>query len=132
MLCDNVQNCFYHIDNSMFEMLELKDKLLLQYLPPNVLLQITIVFSRFYRAYSQSQVPVYELIRLVQLYSEPFDKKCVVLKTLYDSNEIKKRMLNMAFQRLTSMENNLQQYEEQKCINNWEKMSVCDLLNLIK
>jgi hypothetical protein len=130
MLCDNVQNCFYHIDNSMFEMLELKDKLLLQYLPPKALLQITIVFSRFYRAYSQSQVPVYELIRLVRLYSEPFDKKCVVLKTLYDSNEIKKRMLNIAFQRLTSMGNNLKQYEEQKCINNWEKMSVCYLLNL--
>jgi len=124
MLCDNVENCFFHIDNSMFELLELKDKLLLQYLPRNVLLQITLVLSRFDRAYSQSRVPVYELIRLVQLYSQPFDMKCSVLKRLYDNNETHKRMLNMALQRLTSMENNTKYYQEQKCVNNWEKMSV--------
>jgi hypothetical protein len=128
MLCDNVQNCFFEIDNSMFEILELKDKLLLQYLPRNVLLQITLVLSRFYRAYSQSQIPVYELIRLVQLYSESFDMKCSILKRLYDSNETKKRMLNIALQRLTSMENHTKQYQEQKCIDNWEKMLVIRLI----
>jgi hypothetical protein len=128
ILCDNVENCFFHIDNSMFELLELKDKLLLQCLPRNVLLKITLVLSRFYRAYSQSQVSVYELIRLVQLYIEPFDMKCMLLKTLYDSNETKKRMLNIALQRLTSLENNVQQYEELKCINNWEKMLVSHLI----
>jgi hypothetical protein len=124
MLCDNVENCFYEIDNSMFEILELKDKLLLQYLPRNVLLKITLVLSRFYRAYSQSQVPVYELIRLVQLYSEPFDIKCGLLKRLYDSNETKKRMLNLALQKIISMENNTKHYQEKKCIDHWEKMSV--------
>jgi hypothetical protein len=128
MLCDNVENCFFHIDNSMFELLELKDKLLLQYLPRNVLLQITLVLSRFDRAYSQSRVPIYELIRLVQLYSQPFDMKCSVLKRLYDNNETHKRMLNMALQRLTSMENNTKYYQEQKCVNNWEKMSVILLI----
>jgi hypothetical protein len=106
----------------MFELLELKDILLLQYLPRNVSLRITLVLSRFYRAYSQTQIPVYELIRLVQLYSQSFDMKCTVLKKLYDSNETKKRMLNIALQRLTSMEHNTEQYREQKCINNWEKM----------
>jgi hypothetical protein len=48
--------------------------------------------------------------------------KCTVLKKLYDSNETKKRMLNIALQRLTSMEHNIEQYREQKWINNWEKM----------
>jgi hypothetical protein len=112
----------------MFEILELKDKLLLQYLPRNVLLQITLVLSRFYRAYSQSQVPVYELIRLVQLYSESFDIKYSLLKRLYDSNETKKRMLNLALQKITSMENNTKHYQEQKCIDHWEKMSVILLI----
>ncbi|CAF3803079.1 unnamed protein product [Rotaria sp. Silwood1] len=124
MFCNNVQNCFSEIDNSMFELLELKDKLLLQYIPLNVSLKITLVLSRLYRAYSQAQVPIYELIRLVQLYSQPFDMKCIQFKRLYDSNEMKKRLLNMAFQRLTSIENNTKKYEEQKCINNWEKMYI--------
>jgi hypothetical protein len=122
MLCDTVQSCFSQMDNSMFELLELKDILLLQYLPRNVSLRITLVLSRFYRAYSQTQIPVYELIRLVKLYSQSFDRKCTVLKKLYDSNQTKKRMLNIALQRLTSMEHNTEQYREQKCINNWEKM----------
>lgn len=124
MLCDNVQNCFFEIDKSMFEILELKDKLLLQYLPRNVALQITLVLSRFYRAYSQSQVPVYELIRLVHIYSEPFGMKCNILKRLYDSNETKKRMLNLALQKLISMDHHTQQYQEQKSIDHWEKMLV--------
>ncbi|CAF3143203.1 unnamed protein product [Rotaria sp. Silwood2] len=124
ILCDNVQNCFFEIDNSMFELLEFKDKFLLQYIPLNVSLKITFVLSRLYRAYSQTQVPIYELIRLVQLYSQPFDMKCIPFKRLYDSNEIKKRMLKMASEKLASMENNTKKYEEQKCINNWEKMYI--------
>jgi hypothetical protein len=112
----------------MFEVLELKDKLLLQYLPRTVSLQITLVFSRFYRAYSQSQIPFDELIRLVRLYSEPWDMKCTVLKRLYDSNEIKKRMLHLAIQRLVSVEHVMQQQQEQRSINNWEKMLVILLI----
>lgn len=124
MLCDNVQNCFFEIDKSMFEILEFKDKLLLQYLPRTILSQITLILSRFVRAYSQTQVPVYELLRLVQLYSQPFDSKCIILKRLYDSNEVKKRMLNLALQKIISMEKQMKQYQERKCIDNWEKMLV--------
>ena len=124
MLCDNVENCFFEIDKSIFEILELKDKLLLQYLPRNVLLHMTLVLSRFFRAYSQTQIPVHELIRLVQLYSEPFDMKCKVLKRLYDSNELKKRMLNLALQKLSSTEEQRKQCEERKVIDQWEKMLV--------
>ncbi|CAF3579709.1 unnamed protein product [Rotaria sp. Silwood1] len=124
MLCDNVQNSYSEIDNSMFELLELKDNLLLQFLPPNVSTRITIVISRLYRAYSLSQVPINELVRLVQLYSQPFDMKSIALKKLYENNEMKKRMLNIALQRLTSMENNTKRHQYLKCINNWEKMYI--------
>ncbi|CAF1079468.1 unnamed protein product [Rotaria sordida] len=124
MLCDNVQNSYSEIDNSMFELLELKDNLLLQFLPPNVSTRITIVISRLYRAYSLSQVPINELVRLVQLYSQPFDMKSIALKKLYDNNEMKKRMLNIALQRLTSMENNTKHHQHLRCINNWEKMYI--------
>ena len=124
MLCDNVQNSFSEIDNSMFELLELKDNLLLQFLPANVSTQITLVVSRVYRAYSLSQIPINELVRLVQLYSQPFDMKSVALKKLYENNEMKKRMLNIALQRLTTMENNIKRHQQLRSVNNWEKMLV--------
>jgi hypothetical protein len=124
MLCDNVQNSFSEIDNSMFELLELKDNLLLQFLPANVSTQITLVISRLYRSYSLSQIPINELVRLAQLYSQPFDMKSIALKKLYENNETKKRMLNIALQRLTSMENNTKHHQQLRYISNWEKMLV--------
>jgi len=124
MLCDNVQNSFSEIDNSMFELLELKDNLLLQFLPANVSTRIALVISRLYRAYSLSQIPINELVRLVQLYSQSFDMKSVTLKKLYDNNEMKKRMLNIALQKLTSMESTIRRNQQIRCVNNWEKMFV--------
>lgn len=124
MLCDNVLNSYSEIDNSMFELLELKDNLLLQFLPPNVSARITLVVSRLYRAYSVSQIPMGELVRLVQLYSQPFDTKSIALKKLYDNNEMKKRMLNIALQRLTTMDNQIKRHLHLRCITNWEKMLV--------
>lgn len=124
LLCHNVQNCLSEIDQSMFELIELKDKLLLQYLPRSVLSNMTLVFSRFYRAYSQSQIPISELLRLVQLYIEPFDMKCEIFKRLYESNEMKKRMLHLALNKLTSVDQQSKQYEEQKILSHWEKMYV--------
>ncbi|CAF0832105.1 unnamed protein product [Didymodactylos carnosus] len=124
MLCDGLQTCFSEIDNSMMELLELKDNLLLQFLPPNVSARITLVISRLYRAYSLAQIPVHEVIRLVQLYSQPWDQKSAALKKLYETNETKKRILNIAIQRLTSVENQIIHNEQKRCIDNWEKMYI--------
>ena len=124
MLCDHVQSSLSEIDNSMFELLELKDNLLLLFLPANVSTRITLVISRLYRAYSLSQIPLHELVRIVQLYSQPFDMKSVVIKKFYESNEMKKRMLNAALQRLASLESQNKRHEQLRCINNWEKMLV--------
>ncbi|CAF1243358.1 unnamed protein product [Adineta ricciae] len=124
MLCDHVENSLSEIDNSMFELLELKDTLLLQFLPPNVSTRITLVISRLYRAYSLSQIPLHELVRIVHLYSQPFDMKSVIMKKFYEGNEMKKRMLNAALQRLTLMEGNNKRYQQMRCISNWEKMYI--------
>jgi hypothetical protein len=50
--------------------------------------------------------------------------KSVALKKLYDNNEMKKRMLNIALQKLTSMESTIRRNQQIKCVNNWEKMFV--------
>ncbi|CAF3670731.1 unnamed protein product [Rotaria socialis] len=123
-LCDNVRHCLSRVDNSTFEILELKDKLLLQFLPLNVSLRITFVLSQFFRAYSEAHIPINELVRLTELYSEPFDIKSVALKKLCDSNETKGRLLKLAFQQLTSMEVHTKKYQDQKNVNHWEKMYI--------
>ncbi|CAF1042089.1 unnamed protein product [Adineta ricciae] len=122
MLCDNVQTCFALIDNLMFALLEMKDQLLLQSLPAKVLLRITLVLSRLYRAYSQTQIPVYELIDLVQLHNDLFNQRCLLFKRLYDSDEMKKRMLDVALQRITVGEKHAEEHREKKIIDNWEKL----------
>jgi hypothetical protein len=124
MLCNNVENSLSEIDNSMFDLLELKDNLLLQFLPANVSTRITLVISRLYRAYSLSQIPINELVRLVQLYSQTFDIKSIALKKLYDNNEMKKRMLNIALQKLISLENHTKRNQYLRCVSNWERMFV--------
>ena len=124
MLCDNVQTCFTLIGNSMFELLEMEDQLLLQSLPTKVLLRITLVLSRFYRAYSQTRIPVYELIDLVQLHNDLFNQRCLLFKRLYDSDEIKKRMLNDALQKITAGEKHTEEHREKKIVDNWEKLFV--------
>jgi hypothetical protein len=50
--------------------------------------------------------------------------KSVALKKLYDNNEMKKRMLNIALQKLTTMESTIKRNEKIRCVNNWEKMFV--------
>ncbi|CAF3839320.1 unnamed protein product [Rotaria sp. Silwood1] len=70
MLCDNVQNSYSKIDNSMFELLELKDNLLLQIRPLSVSIRITIVIPSLSRVYSLSQVPINELVHFDQIYSQ--------------------------------------------------------------
>jgi hypothetical protein len=124
MLCDHVENSLSEVDNSMFELLELKDNLLLQFLPANVSTRITLIVGRLYRAYSLSQIPLHELVRIVHLYSQPFDMKSAVIKRFYESNEMKKRMLNAALQRLATMESQSKRHQQMRCVNNWEKMFV--------
>lgn len=65
-----------------------------------------------------------ELIRLVDIYSQPFSSKCSILKRFHDSNETKKRLLNLAVQKLTSLANQENVFREQKHLDHWEKMFV--------
>ena len=104
MLSTSVQSYFSEINSSTYELLELKDKFILQYFPANVSLRIILVLSRFCRVYSQSRPPIYELVRFAQLHSESFNMKSIRYKISYDHNETTNRTLNMAIQKLASMQ----------------------------
>lgn len=51
-------------------------------------------------SFSDMHVPVGELIRMVRLYSTPWEEKSTALKKLHDDYEGKKTQLSIAIKRL--------------------------------
>lgn len=122
LLCDNVQSCFALIDDSILELLDVKDQLLLQAIPLRVLVRVTLVLSRVFRAYSNAQVPVHELIGLVQAQRDTFNARCALFKRFCDSHELNKRMLNIALQQIAAANNAAEKDQERACVQQWESM----------
>ena len=54
----------------------------------------------FQFSFSDMHVPIGELIRMVRLYSTPWEDKSTALKKLHDDYEGKKTQLNIAIKRL--------------------------------
>lgn len=73
-----------------------KDKLLTHHLPPSLLVELTCLFARLYRSFSDFNTPVNELLRLTKLYSSTWDKQTAVMQRLYRENEQKRALLNLA------------------------------------
>jgi hypothetical protein len=68
--------------------------------------------------------PVNELVRLVRIYSLPWDQNSVALKRLHDMFENKKLMLNLAIKRLTLVDKKTKLFDAEKRIQNWEKLYI--------
>ena len=54
----------------------------------------------FAHSISDMHMPVNELVRLVRLYSTPWEEKSTALKKLHEDYEAKKTQLNIALKRL--------------------------------
>ncbi|XP_015779569.1 PREDICTED: uncharacterized protein LOC107357443 [Acropora digitifera] len=99
-LCDGVQNCLALFQASLCELLAIKDELLKHALPPSLLVKIVLVTGKLFRSSSDLSVPITELVRMVKLYSTPWETKSASLKKLHDDYENKQRQLNVALQKL--------------------------------
>lgn len=53
---------------------------------------------------SDANMPVNELVRLVRVYSSPWEEKSAALKKLHDEYESNQRQLNIAIKRLKLVE----------------------------
>ena len=54
----------------------------------------------FFPSVSDLGMPVNELVRLVRVYSTPWEEKSAALKKLHEDYESKQRQLNIAIKRL--------------------------------
>lgn len=124
ILCDGVINSLSETQASIQDLLQFKDSLLLHYLPPPLLFRLAIIVGKVYRSFSDMNTPVNELVRLVRIYSLPWDQNSVALKRLHDMFENKKHMLNLAIKRLTLIDKKTKLFEADKRIQNWEKLYI--------
>ncbi|CAH3127380.1 unnamed protein product [Pocillopora meandrina] len=99
-LCEGVQNCLALFQTSLSELLAIKDELLKHALPPSLLLKVALVTGKLFRSSSDLSVPITELVRMVKLYSTPWETKSAALKKLHEDYENKQRQLNVALQKL--------------------------------
>ncbi|XP_006816176.1 uncharacterized protein LOC100378962 [Saccoglossus kowalevskii] len=122
MLCDGVLNSISLVNNSMVEFLDVKDELLKHALPPALLAKLTIVAGKIYRSTTDLNTPVSEMVRLVKVYSVPWEEKSAALKKLHSDYESKHKQLNIAVRRLQLIDTHSKRMEREKRIMNWEKL----------
>ena len=121
---ETVLTSFAETQMSVQELMLLKDELLMHFLPPPVLFRLAVVFGRVYRNFSDLNTPVFELLRLVRLFSSSWEKQAKLLKHAQDMYESKKQLLNIAIKRLATVDKNTKLFMREKRVQNWEKLFV--------
>ena len=123
-LIENIFTSFAEVQSTIQDLLQLKDDLLLQFLPSALMFKITVVIGQVFRAFSDLNTPVTEMIRLTRICTASWEKNTAVLKKVYDMYETKKQMLNVAIRRLAIVDRKTKFLAREKRINNWEKLYV--------
>ncbi|XP_030057018.1 uncharacterized protein LOC115468960 [Microcaecilia unicolor] len=123
-LCDRLLSALSLLQTSLSEMLDVKDEIMSHMLPSSLQAQLAITSGRLFRRVSDLSVLSMELVRLVQLYSTPWEKKKEILAKLHSNYERKKNQLSVAIRRLQLLEGRFQQIAQLQTIGNWEKLFV--------
>ena len=123
-LIELVSTNFTEVQSSVQELLQLKDDLFLHFLPPPLLFRIAIVFGNVYRSFSDLNTPVYEMLRLVKIFSASWEKNSQLLKKMADLYENKKQLLNISIKRLANVDKKTKLFAKEKRIMNWEKLFI--------
>lgn len=123
-LIDLVNTNFSEAQGCVQELLQLKDELLMNYLPPPLLFRIAVVFGNLYRTFSDLNTPVNEMLRLVTIFSASWEKNNQLLKNITDLHENKKQLLNNAIKRLANVDKKTKLFAKEKRVQNWEKLFI--------
>ena len=121
-LCDGVLNAMALVHTALAELLDMKDEMIKHALPPTVLVKLATITGKVFRSVSDANMPVNELVRLVRVYSTPWEEKSAALKKLHEDYESNQRQLNIAIKRLKLVETQSKQIAREKKIMNWEKL----------
>eukprot|EP01137_Pigoraptor_chileana_P021930 Opistho-2@86252 len=128
-LCDQVANRMTQLDTIIRELFEWKDKLLGYNLPPNVLVHLTLICSKMFRSDAELHEPLLELVRLVRLYSLPWDKQTAMFQQAQEEIEIRDRKLDIALRKLEQANSEVERYRQSRRVLNWERLVSKLLMN---
>ncbi|KAL8566979.1 hypothetical protein ACOMHN_059779 [Nucella lapillus] len=121
-LCDGLLNAMALVHCALKDVLDMKDELLKHALPPTVLVHLSMTTSKLFRSVSDLGMPANELVRLVRVYSTPWEEKSAALKKLHEDYEGKQRQLNIAIKRLQLVDAHSKRIAREKRVMNWEKL----------
>lgn len=71
-------------------------------------------------------MPVNELVRLVRVYSTPWEEKSAALKKLHEDYESNQRQLNIAIKRLKLVESQVNKHSVYQIMKKDNSISICD------
>jgi hypothetical protein len=81
VLCNEMLNVLGEVESAIEEMTNWKDDFMKQSVPSAVKLQLALLFARLLRSKSDMHEPVFELVKLIKLYSRPWvDKRNAILE----------------------------------------------------
>jgi hypothetical protein len=100
-VCGCVLSGLAEMDRGLADLLVCKDALFdLKAIPTNVMLHIAVVVSSLYRASMEMRAPLMELIRLVRLHQQEWDRKSEALADILDEHQRARRELSIALTHL--------------------------------
>ncbi|RDD40178.1 hypothetical protein TrispH2_007131 [Trichoplax sp. H2] len=129
-LCDSVMTGNGLLHSSVTELLDIKDELIKHSLPPSLLLRILLTTSRLFRSVADLNIPLNELVRLVRMYSVPWEEKSEALKKLHADYDSKLRQLNVALRKLELVAVHAERMQKEQSIMHWERMYIKTMVKL--
>ena len=121
-LCQVVLSSVVDVDTSIAEFGLWKDELLTHVIPANVMLRLLVAYSKMHRASMLLHAPLLELVRLVKLYSQKWNRKSEALVQLRDDYEKNKRHLSVALNRITQSRVDVERAKKERLLMNWERL----------
>lgn len=121
-ICNDVLVRLQAVDEASESIQLLKDELARENLPPVFLLRLLAACGDLQRASYNFHLPLYELVRLVRLYAEPWDNKTRALQDLHQSYDQHHAQLKIALRRLEMTGAELEHSRRQHLIMLWERL----------
>ena len=124
-VCGSVLSGLAEVDRALTDLLQCKD-LLFEHkaIPTNVMLHIAIVVSGMYRSCMELRSPLAELVRLVRLHSQTWDRKSEALADILEEHRRARSELAIALQRLEQTAANEVRFKELRLQNRWVRLFI--------
>ncbi|TPX35883.1 hypothetical protein SmJEL517_g01808 [Synchytrium microbalum] len=124
-LCMEVLTALGELEASMEEVMRWKDGFISnQGVPSVVKLKLVIMFTRLFRSKSDLHEPLFELIKQVKVYSQPWQERREALLAIEHDFENQKHLVDVAIRRVEHLESQIARMKSERRIAMWERLTL--------